>query len=213
MSVYTDFYDYVLYDVPGAPPQNLLTHVIRNTVIDFCESTRLYKFDHANISVVANTHTYTITPEAGTVLSDVLFASFDNKELQPKSVTWLDDFYGTEDWRNTKTGTPVFYFLSIDKTGIRLVPTPDGTGTLRVTISQKPSRVSTTIPNWILEEYVDVISHGARYRIFSMRQKPWTSPELAEFHRTQYFAGVGHSNMDADRNHTRSRHRTKAYWR
>lgn len=214
MSAYTDFYDYLLPDLPAAVPQALATRAIRDAIIQFCERTRLYTYDHPAIDVVAATHTYTLTPEANAGVIDVLYAAHNAVEIYPAGDRDLDAT--VTDWRlATTTGVPEFYNLPATLSQIRLVPTPDEsiTGGLVVKIAQKPTRASTTVADWFLERFANSLMDGAKRTLYAMGGKPWSSPDLAVYHGRLFESACGAADMAASRGNVRAPLRSTTVYR
>ena len=74
--------------------------------------------------------------------------------------------------------------------------------TMRVAL--KPSRTATTINDVLLEDYFEVISAGAKYRLLLSQGKPYTSPQLAAVERDFYISGINKAKQRATRGHLRS---------
>jgi hypothetical protein len=209
---YDAFYDYVLVDVPGSPPAALATQAIRNAVIDFCRITRLYTYQIPNITVTAGTSSYTLAPESNTKTAEVEHVEFDKNPLYPASEQLLDSLY--DNWRDTGVqDTPCYYLLNRDRTSITLVKTPAVGGTLAVKIAQKPSRASTTCPDWVLEEHAETIACGAKAKLFAMKAKPWSDAGLATYHKEMFDSACGVASIAADRSNTRTPLRSTPVYR
>lgn len=212
MTAFTGFYDYLMPDIPNLGAAVAL-QAIRESCIEFCERSLVYTYDHPAIDVVAATHTYTITPESGTRTVDLLSVRHNNKALVPATEDELDATY--LDWRSTGTGIPDYYLSTIDRASVRLVKTPaDGfTGGLVVKIAQAPLSSATTVPDWIFERYRQAIVHGAKYRLFAMKKKPWTDDKLAMFHLHEFEQHCGSANISKAKQHTRKRLRVRTNFR
>lgn len=170
---YSAWFDEVLPEVPGCL-QAVALNAIRNAAIELCQKTGVYQLDHTAINAVINTPTYAFAPATGTVVVKVLQAFYNNIEITPKTPDELKAIYSTSDWR-TRTGTPLYYTQE-DEQNIRLVPMPDAslTGAIKLRVSLKPTRASTTIIDRIFEEYLEAIKNGALYRLKISKNKPYT---------------------------------------
>lgn len=179
---YTAFYDEVLPEVPGCL-QAVALNAIRNACIEFCQKTDVYLYDHPAINAVISTPTYAFAPPTGTLVSKVLQAFYNGRELIPKTPDELKEIYGVYqslDWRS-RTGTPK-YITQDDEQNVRLVPMPDASlaGGIKLRVSLKPTRASTTVVDRIFEEYVEAIKNGALYRLKISKGKPYTDEAGAE---------------------------------
>ena len=74
--------------------------------------------------------------------------------------------------------------------------------TMRVAL--KPTRAATTINDVLLEDYFEIISAGAKYRLLLSQGKPYTSPQLAAVERDFYISGINKAKQRATRGHLRS---------
>lgn len=206
MTAYSGWLDYVVPDVPGIT-NPLAEQAIRNAVIDFCRRSRLYQKKLAAINVVGGTPTYTVTPDTGTLVSDFLTVLVNGKPIDPQTEAWLDA--NVTNWRTTATG-PARAYISPANNQLTIVPTPSESiaSGLVVTVAQRPTRASTECPDWLLEDYAEEIAHGAKWRLFAMKRKPWSDPGLAKFHMGEFNAAVGMAGARASQARTRTRLRT-----
>lgn len=201
MSAYTDWFDYVLPDVPGVA-NRLATQKIREAVIEFCRRTLLYKHNPAAINIVGGTAAYTVTPPAGTVVSDFTHVLVNGKQVDPQTPAWLDQ--NVTNWRTTATGPARAYLVTMSGQ-IKLVPTPPDSiaSGLVVEVALRPTVASTTCPDWLLEDFQEAISHGAKGRLFAMKRKPWTDAQLARFHMAEFNSWCGVGGARASQSRTR----------
>ena len=119
MTAFTGFLPEVLPAVPGCPIP-MAVNAIRNATIQLLQESSWLTNTPAAINIVANTSEYALTPPAGSLVADILWAAHNNQNLTAKTEAQLDMLSGT--WR-TDTGDPVYYTLLSPRL-IRLVPTP-----------------------------------------------------------------------------------------
>ena len=206
MTAYTGWFDYVIPDIPGIT-NTLAEQAIRNAVIDFCRRTLLYRKTLAAISIVGGTATYTVTPDANTLVSDFLTVLVNGKPIDPQTEAWLDQ--EVLNWRTTATG-PAKAYISPANNQITLVPKPSESiaSGLVVAVAQRPTRASTECPDWLMEDYAEEIAHGAKARLFAMKRKPWSDPGLSKYHMGEFNAAIGIGAVRASQARTRTRLRT-----
>jgi hypothetical protein len=190
-------------------PVPILDHEIREAAIHFCERTRAWK-DVVTLDVVAAQAEYTLTvPTDGTVVI-VEEVYFNQARLEAKPMDTLKEQY--QDWL-TASGTPLFY--TQQQPGVlTLVPIPasaleDG---LLVRLTYKPSRTATTIPDWLYEQWADVLGWGALSRLLMNPGLPCHNPNLAAVYQTQYDAGLLRAIRQTGKNFTRAPNRVRAYF-
>ena len=211
----TAFYDYCLIDIRGVSLA-VAQQEIRNALIDFHVKSKLLIDDITAINVVADTHTYTLTPtDAATRAIDIMTAklSTDTKNLTPATEIALDLIYN--DWRTTGSGAPKYYLSVIDRASIRLVKTPDTsiTSGLAVGLAVAPTRSATTVQDWVLERWVDAICDRAKARLYAMKKKPWSDAVMFQYHNGLFETAVGSGDIERSQGFARARMRSTAYYR
>lgn len=180
----TLMYDEVMPHANGCTPQMALD-VLRKAAIEFCDQSWIHHHNHTDISVVANTHTYSLSPPTDTVVVTVLDAWLDNLQLQWK---------GSDDLRqvNTRwqawTGPRPIYLTSETPRSVRLVPSPTvaSTNGLRMIVALKPTIAAAGLETFIWEEYREQIADGALARLYLSPGKPYTNLELGAAKRAMF---------------------------
>lgn len=170
--------------VPAAQlcPNPIIRREIVNACRDLCERTMLWTAALDPIDVVENEPEYQLaTTGADIVGADR--AKFNGKTIYPTSETALDEDDTQEDqttWRDKTTDIPERYFVTFDKK-IRLVYTPDAdlSSGLEVWVILSPEITAVTVPGFLWENFKDMIADGARGRLKSIPDQPWTNLETA----------------------------------
>jgi hypothetical protein len=213
----TDFYNYILIDVRDLP-LGVAQQEIRNACVDFSEDSLAITEQLTPINVIAETHTYAIAPDVDPTnyrIVDILVGQIEGqaRPMTPSSEAVLDTLYS--DWRTTGRGTPGYYLSNLDRSNIRLVLTPGVsiTAGLLVKVALAPKRSSSIVPDVLLERYVDAITHRTKHRCYMMKDKPWSSPDLATWHLQQYNSMVGSVDIQAAQGFARARLRVVAYYK
>ena len=209
---YNSWYNEVLPEVPGCALPAIAENAIRNAAIEFCERSHFHIYNHPAINAVAATATYAFVPPANTLVVKVLQAFYNKKEIFPMTPDELDSMYTTTDWRD-RTGTP-FYFTQDDELNIRLVPYPNAslTGALKLRVSLKPTRASTTIEARIYEEYLEAIKAGALFRLKSQTSKPYSDPTGAANNLALFNMGIDNARDRASRGFGRAHRRVVGHY-
>ena len=170
--------------VPAAQlcPNPIIRREIVNACRDLCDRTMLWTAKLDSINVVANTAEYQLAT-SGAEIAGVDRAQFNGKTIYPTSETALDeddsqDNYTT--WRAKTTDQPERYYVTFDKK-IRLVYTPDAAlnSGLDVWVYVIPLISATTVPAFLWENFKDMISDGAKGRLKSIVDMPWTDMQAA----------------------------------
>jgi hypothetical protein len=199
--VWSDFYDYVLPDLPGVALA-AVDLALRQAAIAFCAQSMAWKYTHPDVAIVAATASYPFVPPTDAVVHVITYAEFDGTEIGCRTG---ESGITLDDWRN-QTGTPEYVFGGA--TALTLVPTPDVSGTLSMEVSLKPSTSAAGIDDDIFNEYREAIVHGALSRLMLSPKKPYSSPPLATYHQQQFVVLTGQAGLRKDRNFTRAPLRT-----
>lgn len=199
-TLWSSFYDYVMPDVPGAPAA-AVDIALRQSAIAFCEKSLAWRYVHPEVVVTSGNATYDFIPPSGAAVHAVMYAEWNGDAISCNAGE-LNIAANVADWRNA-TGTPA-YVIFADTDSLQLVPEPDSNGTLTMNVTLKPDLASTGIDDAIFREYREAIAHGALARLMMSPKKPYSSPQLAQFHAQQFEIKTGHAGTRQDRNFTRA---------
>lgn len=171
---------------PGCPEPTLYFGV-RQAAIEFCERTRLWRYDD-EFQVTFDDAEGIFAP-ASAEIHEIEAVSFNGQPLEPKTTAWLDEHM--RGWRTSGqvTGVP-HYVTQTEPNTIRLVPFVAGTLGLHVWL--KPSQDAVQLPDWMVDQHRETIAHGALARILLMPSQTFTNPELGIV-----FANSFQSKLDA----------------
>lgn len=203
MTAYTAFLPQVMPYVKDCP-QVIVEDAIRNAAIEFCEESYIWKQDLSAISTVSGTNEYTITLPTGTSLVNIDSCWFSNRFLIPKASDELARLFRLSDWR-TAEGDPVYYLRDTpDK--IIVVPTPQtaSSDAIKIRGVLAPSRTSTTVEDFIYNEYLEVIAAGARARLYAIPGQPFSDMTLAMLNRRDFAAGISKAKIQANKGMNRA---------
>lgn len=208
---YNLWYNEVLPEAPGCLAA-VAENAIRNAAIEFCERSQFHIYNHPAINAVAATATYAFVPPANTLVVKVLQAFYNSKEIIPKTPDELDSMYTTTDWRD-RTGTPLYYTQD-DELNIRLVPYPSASlaNALKLRVSLKPTRASTTVEARIYEEHLESIKAGALYRLKAQTSKPYSDPTGAANNLTLFNMGIDSARDRVSRGFGRAHRRVYGHY-
>lgn len=143
---------------------------IRQAAAEFCERTRLWRYED-QFKVVADDE-FIAVPN-GVVIHEIESAAFDGRPLTPRSISDLDKENGR--WREDM-GSPSGITQASPDT-LRLVPRSAGTLTLSVFL--KPSMDADEVPDWMVDQYRQVIADGALARILVIPNQSFTNVDMA----------------------------------
>jgi hypothetical protein len=143
----------------------------------------LWTLELPAIDVVMDQAEYQLTT-TGASIAGADRAAFNGKTIFPASETALDEddtqIGGNEEWRTKTTDKPERYFVTIEKK-VRLVYIPDAdlTGGLIVWAILVPDITAIVVPEFLWDNFKDMVSDGTRGRLKSMLDMPWTDLKTA----------------------------------
>ncbi|MDE2102203.1 MAG: hypothetical protein KGL39_33465 [Patescibacteria group bacterium] len=208
MNLWSDFYDYILPELPQVITQLVDLHIISKT-IEFMDKSGIMIVDHTPIDTVFNQATYTLAPPTGYDVARIHEMWFDGMDLAALSE---DQMRGRYPQWNLNVDAPRNY-LSSDQTTFRLVPIPDeasaGPGRITLRVVLRPQRTQTGIDSWIYNKYVEVISAGVKGALMAMPAKPWSNPQLAVFYTQKFMEGIGAATIEINKGMQRATTRVR----
>lgn len=175
-TAYTSFLPQVVPEVPGCPLA-VAEDAVREAAIEFCEKGWAWIYTHPALTSVINVGTYAFTPPTGSLVSRVLQAWYEKRQLVAKTADQLSELY--ENW-TTQTGSPQ-YTVQDNEESLIIVPMPTVgvADAIRMRVVLRPTRASTDIETRIYEYHLDAIAMGAKAKLMMMSDKPWANPKMA----------------------------------
>jgi hypothetical protein len=207
MATTSNFYQYVLPDVSNCPEISA-DIAIRAAVIDFCEKTLVLQRDHDPVTVVAGVIDYDLEPPTNNLVTKVMRVWFKGIELEamaPDNVLHAEIYNSLFVGANVNQSDPRFY-LQKDARSLTIYPVPKATASnaLTMRVAYKPTRSAQIIDDFLYEDYAETIAYGAKYRLLSMANKPWTNGPAAGAALAQFNAGVNVARQRASRGNSRA---------
>lgn len=181
MSSLDTFLSYVRPWAPGVSDQAAFK-AIRHAAIEFCDRTRLWKYEDDYDVTLAECDSGIFTP-SGSVVRDIEIVLFNGKELIPSATRDLDRT--EKGWRtgDLGSGLPRFY-TQIDQSTLRIVPAM--AGHLYICLRLKPSQDATDLPDFLANEYRECIGWGALGRILTVPGQSYSSPDLGTYYAQKF---------------------------
>ncbi|WP_203234338.1 hypothetical protein [Burkholderia mayonis] len=150
-----EFLTKVLPFAPGCPEPTAFEH-IRAAARDFCETTRLWRFD--DTFELGDDPNIVCVPQ-GAVVHEFERCDYNGLKLDPATFDWLDDRY--PDWRSDArrlTGQPKWFTQEHPDT-VRVVPAPiESRGVVKVWLRLKPSEDADQLPDFLARDHMTLIS-------------------------------------------------------
>lgn len=203
----------------GGAPEPLIINSIRNAAINFCQRSWCWLTDLAPVGITINVQDYAVTGAlpAESTIAQIMYGTYNGKAILP--ITRAEATALDPDWRNTVGLTPKRFLAKDGATTVSLIPIPSATAAagggsgpvvfngITWSVALKPTRASTGVPDWIYQNYIEDISHGALFRMFSMPKKQWTNANLAGGHKTLFENAAAVARVVASKSFTRAAHR------
>lgn len=181
-----------------------INRAVQDAIIDFSERTWIRQIDftwnitEAEVMEELNDAVdLDLSGVAGLRPIEVLSAQADGVNLDLKERKAIESF--PEWWNDDDAG--VSYWYLVDNDTIRLYPVPTQDFTLFLRAAFRPERDSESFDDDLYKDWADVIAEGAKFRLFTMPEKPWTNPNAALLARSQYEKGVSRAIILVRRNY------------
>jgi hypothetical protein len=171
----SDFYKYVAPDVRGVPTPTV-EDTAEDVIIDFCQKTSLYRqWLEDQILVLVDDEDVELDLPEDTAIVEVM------------GIQEVDDSGDYGDFIDPDT-----YMFSNQGDTLKIIfnDPSDREYDARVRVALRPTIGFTVVPDWIWEDWRDVIAEGIKYRLLSMRSKSWYAPTEAAFHLGLYSQGI-----------------------
>jgi hypothetical protein len=207
MKTYEQFLDGVMPYVPGCPVP-MAINAIRESVIELCEKTLLLQRDHDPVDVIANTVDYDFDTQSGYRVFKIMRAWYKDVELIPTAPDDITDpaLYNQNIPGITLSKDAPRIITQKDDVTFSVLPVPKDTlrSAITMRVALKPTRTSTSIEDFIFEDYAETIYAGARFRLMIVPAKPYTNPDLALANQNIYVGGLNNARQRANRGFVRS---------
>ncbi len=157
------------------------------TARKFFEQSMAWK-DDKNLHAVVSGDEFVslfIPDEANMVSVD--YVLFDDLDIYP--VTEYELNLTTPEWRED-TGPPTNYIVQLNEARLRLYPKSNLVGTIKYQLILKPSMSATEIPDFAVDQFIDVLIDGTLSRLYGMTGKSWSNPMEAERRGKMFRNGV-----------------------
>lgn len=201
-----DLYELAPHVMPWAPtcPEPLMIQYLREATIEFCRRTRswrteeIYKLTAPEQDIQLVTCCDSIVHEIERVRYREDGASIWQQPLKPITFEEADDWQGGE-------ANPVYFTQRITNT-LRVVPFT--TGEIKVTMFLKPDQQAQTIPDYIAEQYPQVIAAGALAKLLMLPGYDFAEPNQAMMYQAMFDEACDRHFRDNTRGQHRARTRT-----
>ena len=180
--------------VPLCPEPVIESH-IRRAATRFCEDTLAWVETLSAAQVVAADFPYVVPAGAGRSVSRILSVAIDGMAppLDASSVDYEERH--ANNWLGA-TGVPD-RFVEAPIGILHLVPLPNLSTSMAVTVALEPSSTGTEIGDDVYVKHWETIMSGAVVLLSIIPGVPWSSGEMAAVHGTLYDLGVAKAKVHA----------------
>ena len=193
---YTDLLPEVLPNLAADPSEPVTVAAIKRACIQFCRESWVWKALPDPADLVAGETTYDLEARSGADVSAVINVTANGVPLKNRNSPWLD----TElpGWRTTRA-TPKYY-TQVNTQQVIIAPVPDlnVTGGLVMTLAMQPSQKATGLPDWLYNQYLYSLAHGALAYLMLMPGKAWTDRELGANYFKLFENAIADARADAE---------------
>lgn len=178
---------------------------IRLAAIEFCEKTRLWKYN--DTFNVKPSDSEVLCAPSGAVLHEIESARFNGRNLDPKTPGQMDDEH--RGWRTRIDVAQESRFITqLELNTISLYPRAEGV--LDLSLWLKPAYDARELPDFMVDLYRNDIAEGALAYILMTPGQPFSSPDLATFYRMKFDNRLGTLSYKSTTGQQRARPRVKA---
>lgn len=162
-----DFLPLIMPKAPGCPYPTARIALVQ-AANDMCMKARLWK--HTEALYIQDESDIEFSPPTGSVVMDFETILFGNCKLEPKTVEWMDRCM--RGWRRgTIEGYPRF-FTQTNIGTLRISPIDAGELTITCTLKLAPD--ADQLPDFMYQQYSEMLAWGALARILSTPDQPFT---------------------------------------
>lgn len=186
---------YMLAEAPGVPDVTARQALLLSA-IEFCVQTHAWSEILDPVDVEAGVNQYDIDVEQGARVATVKDVWASTYRLEPVTMDRLVAVL--PDWQTISTSTPLFYTAPTDNSYINVYPTPLAAipGALVIRVAYAPTLAATSLPDSVVNQYLEPLLSGAKHRLMVMPERQWSNQALAAFHKTQFDDGVQRAKID-----------------
>lgn len=162
----------VLGHVP-AVAQPRAYRAIRDAARVVCERTKLWR-ESDEVAITTPEHQVLTTVTDGAIEA-IEWARFDDTDLEPKTVAWLDE--NEPGWQIAEDEAAPRYITQVSPQSVSIYPRKQGT--LHVRYLLKPTETATTLHDALYELHAGLIGKYAAADILGDANKDYTNPARA----------------------------------
>lgn len=176
MKKFSDFLPSIRPYVQGASDFTIIEQV-KQASREFFAYTGAWRFVIDPIATVASEAVYDLYNDYGAEVDRFEILYCDGRKVDYEVVSNMP-----EGWLDQTPGTPIKY-LMFNPEQIMLYPAPSAVYSITGVAYLVPVD---QMEDWAFEKYKEVISYGAKSRLFAIPDKPWSNVKLAMANKTLF---------------------------
>lgn len=193
--------------IVGVPPEIALD-AVRKTAIDFATQTGIWEYQDS-FKTQFNVADYPIYTPEGSRLASMKWVAVDGNMLNSSITGGRPMFLGTRsNDPNSFIGHGRGYTFTMDgRDTLWITPVPqDECRCNYVTFcaALKPTQDACELPEILTEDYNDVLSSGAAFRLFSMPKQEWSNSGLAMLNQKEYTRWIARARLTKAQNYSQT---------
>lgn len=160
----------------NAPPQIALD-ALRKTAIDFCNQSGVWEY-RAGFDLQPDVRDYPLEVLQGTRVAYVKEVKINDRVL----------------------ASTAFWMEGRDVLWLRHVPPPT-TSYLEFCVALKPSQDACELPAFLAEDWLDALTAGAAFRLFSIPKQDWSNSGMAMMNNREYSRWLARARQSVMQNY------------
>jgi hypothetical protein len=189
---YESFLSDILPYVPGAPDDIVIQH-LRRACIEFYQRTEAWRVKLPAVSALEGYTEYAMPLPTQAALAKMKAYYINGVQAAVATVGQGDDAVAF--------GSNHDAVWTLNKTTFYVNPPPATGDLMKLDVSLKPSQASSGIYDFLYEQHAEHLRDGALARMFAMPGQPWTSLELATYHKGMFEAAVNRVGLSSSKGH------------
>ena len=188
------FHPYILTEVLGCPEPTMNMHLV-SAAAEFCRETLAWTEVQDPVALQADVSDYEMDMPAQAYALTMRDVWLGSRRLRPMTLHGLQD--AMPDWQTQRSNEPVYYNMARDRNSVSVFPIPNASaGALVMRMAFCPTASATTLPDFLGQEYMEVIASGAKARLMLMPGQSWANPQLGAYHRQQFDNGILNARIE-----------------
>jgi len=186
----------ILLVCPGCPVP-LALREIQESARAFFRKSGIWQEQLDSITTVKGVRRYPLPFMPDTDITHILDGRHNAKQIFEKTVFWLND--NVLQWEVAK-GNQIRFFNLVDKSNVVVTPIPQETKAISLSfrVSLASTRKAMTLDEGMMDDWHEVISSGAKYRLMMMPEKKWTSLAY-ELYKKEFYSGIKSAKIRANK--------------